>query len=137
MLQCQQYVLQALRVCLYQQVSFCQFYSTIWHRVSPNYHYDSPEDCLRGVCGLRSTMRAAALVDVLLARQQPEFPCPEHIGIVRLQVFMMQWRWFGKSIPDPFTVQSQESAVSLPLLIFGLVTVVGLMAKQCLQGFTP
>lgn len=88
---------------------------SVWHRVLDNYQCDSPVDCLHGVCGLRSAMRAEpALVDVLLARQQPEFPCPKHIGIVRLQVFTMQWRWFGKSISDPFTAQPQESALLLP-----------------------
>lgn len=75
----------------------------------------SPRDRLCGLRGWRSALRAAALVDVVLACQQPEFPCPEHIGRVRLQVFMMHWMWFGKSNSDPFTVQSWESASSLPL----------------------
>lgn len=74
-----------------------------------------PRDRLCGLRGWRSALRAAALVDVVLACQQPEFPCPEHIGRVRLQVFMMHWMWFGKSNSDPFTVQSWESASSLPL----------------------
>lgn len=56
---------------------------------------------------------AAALADILLARQQPEFPSPEHIGIDRLQVFMMQGRWFGKPISDPYTEESWELDLGL------------------------
>ena len=55
---------------------------------------------------------ATALADILWARQQPEFPRPEHIGVVRLQVFMIQWRWFGKSLADP--IYSTVRNLSLP-----------------------
>lgn len=94
-----------------------------------------------GFVVLRSTMRVAALDDVLWARQKPHFPRPEHIGIVWLQVFMMQWRWFGRSIPDPFTVLSQESAIWLPhsqcsYCSWGLKEN-SLMVKQGFQEFTP
>lgn len=97
--------LYELRICLYQQVSFCQFNLTIWQRLWDNCQRRSPGDCLCGVCGL---------VDVDVHASNQSSPSPEHTGIVRLQVFMMHWRWFGKSIPDPFTVQSLESALSLP-----------------------